>query len=69
MRRLLDTSAFLWYLSADPKLPANVSGGEIEIAQQNSGVHGKPRVTIDLKLEGGGETVDHPRILGWLRMR
>jgi len=45
------------------------SGGEIEIAQQNSGVHGKPRVSIRLKQEGGGWMVDHPRVLGWLRMR
>ncbi len=45
-----------------------VNAEEIEIAQQNSGVHGKPRVTINLKQEGG-RGVDHPRILGWLRIR
>lgn len=48
---------------------SKVSASEIEIAQQNSGPKGKPRVTIDLNKEGETWLVDNIRVLGWLRKR
>jgi hypothetical protein len=45
-----------------------VNDASLEFIQQNPGPKGHSRQTWPLRRSSGGVTIDHPRILGWLRL-
>ena len=48
---------------------SKVTGNEVEIIQQNAGNPDHPRAIYDLEFDAELWEIDHPRILGWLRMK
>lgn len=47
---------------------AGVEQTSIEIAQQNPGPYGSSREHLPLAQDQGRWSIDHPRVLGWLRL-
>lgn len=47
---------------------AQVGQASIEIAQQNPGPYGSSREHLPLAQHQGRWSIDHPRVLGWLRL-
>lgn len=47
---------------------SSVDGALMEIAQQNPGPFGSSRETIPVSFKHGKWFVEHPRVLGWLRL-
>lgn len=45
-----------------------VTATTLEFIQQNPGPNGHSRQTWPLRRSAGGVTIDHPRIIGWLRL-
>ncbi|WP_206363063.1 CHAP domain-containing protein [Stenotrophobium rhamnosiphilum] len=45
-----------------------VAEGSLEFIQQNPGSSGRSRQTLALRRSDNGVTVNHPRVLGWLRL-
>ncbi|MES2491362.1 MAG: CHAP domain-containing protein [Pseudomonadota bacterium] len=45
-----------------------VSESSLEFIQQNPGAGGRSRQTLALRRSESGVTVNHPRVLGWLRL-
>jgi len=48
---------------------SSVGNTSLEVAQQNPGPFGSSRELLELTHRDGKSFVDHPRVLGWLRLR